>query len=554
MAKVVGDIAVQVGADVSNLQSGMRSAGRSVQGFDKRAAKMGKNVAAVGVAVAAALAGLAIGAAKLASTAAATAKEIQTLSNVAGVGVERFQRYTQAARSVGIEQDKLADIFKDVNDKFGDFLETGAGPLADFFEQIAPAIGVTAEQFARLSGPEALQLYVSSLEKAGIPHERMTFYMEALASDATALIPLLRDGGSEMQRLGDQAERSGRIMSQSAVAGGAALDDKLRELSDTIRINLSEAVLENADDIVALAEAFTETLLPALLAVAGFVADVSAAIAEMVGEIGSAIGAVVDFGATVADMIGVNGPQGGSGGRRTTGNRTTNQDQLAPQDPDAFDPRNGVYGDFSSDYDANVEAEEAAREESLARLQAFRERQEEIEKTADESRLSGRADTAERLAALEERAQQQRFKDISGAFGNLSVLMVTENKKLFKIGQAAAVAQAIVDGYAAATSAWKHGMAIGGPPVATAFTAASLARTGALVASIASASANGSGGGAAASGGGAGSTGGTESPGTYYTVNLQGEGSIGRGDVRDLLEALGEEINNGGRIAGLTVS
>jgi hypothetical protein len=37
--------------------------------------------------------------------------------------------------------------------------------MKDFFEQIAPKVNVTAAQFAKLSGPEALQLYVSSLEK-----------------------------------------------------------------------------------------------------------------------------------------------------------------------------------------------------------------------------------------------------------------------------------------------------------------------------------------------------------------------------------------------------
>ena len=61
------------------------------------------------------------------------AKELTNLSQLAGTNVEDFQRFAFAAKTVGIEQDKVADILKDVNDKFGDFLVTGAGPLADFF-------------------------------------------------------------------------------------------------------------------------------------------------------------------------------------------------------------------------------------------------------------------------------------------------------------------------------------------------------------------------------------------------------------------------------------
>ena len=70
--------------------------------------------------------------------------------------------------------------------------------MLDFFEQIAPKVGVTAEAFEQLSGPDALQLYVSSLEKANLSQEQMTFYMEALASDSTMLLPLIRNNAAGM--------------------------------------------------------------------------------------------------------------------------------------------------------------------------------------------------------------------------------------------------------------------------------------------------------------------------------------------------------------------
>ena len=79
-----------------------------------------------------------------------TAFEIDKLSKLAGVGTERFQELAFASRSVGVDQEKLADILKDTNDKFGDFFQTGAGPLADFFENIAPKVGITAEAFKGL--------------------------------------------------------------------------------------------------------------------------------------------------------------------------------------------------------------------------------------------------------------------------------------------------------------------------------------------------------------------------------------------------------------------
>ena len=94
--------------------------------------------------------------------------ELSRFSTLAGTMPEQFQKMAFASSRFGVEQEKLADILKDVQDKVGDFLQTGAGPLADFFEKIAPRVGVTADQFKRLGGADALQLYVSSLEKANL--------------------------------------------------------------------------------------------------------------------------------------------------------------------------------------------------------------------------------------------------------------------------------------------------------------------------------------------------------------------------------------------------
>jgi hypothetical protein len=172
-------------------------------------------------------AGIALGAAAAAATAslglivrstAQSAAEITQFAQIANAAPEAFQRWTAASMTVGIEQEKLADILKDVNDRVGDFLQTGGGPMADFFEKIAPKVGVTAEEFARLTGPEALQLYVSSLEKAGVNSQEMTFYLEAMASDATRLIPLLQDGGAEMARLGERAAGLGVVLDQRALS------------------------------------------------------------------------------------------------------------------------------------------------------------------------------------------------------------------------------------------------------------------------------------------------------------------------------------------------
>lgn len=215
MSKSLGTLTLDLVARTGSFVSGMDKAERSSEKWRKEVEKNAKAVgAAFGAGSAAAIASLT---AITVSTVNAAA-EISKLSTIAGSSSTEFQKFAAGAQLAGIEQDKLADILKDVTDKAGEFAATGGGGMKDFFEQIAPQVGVTADQFAALSGPQALGLYVDTLEKAGVSQQQMTFYMESLASDATALIPLLKDNGAAMKGFADEAERAGAILSEQTIA------------------------------------------------------------------------------------------------------------------------------------------------------------------------------------------------------------------------------------------------------------------------------------------------------------------------------------------------
>jgi len=158
--------------------------------------------------------------------AAKTAFEIEKLANLSGVGTERFQELAYASKSVGVEQDKLADILKDTNDKFGDYFATGAGPLADFFENIAPKVGVTAKAFQGLSSDQALGLYVKTLQDAGVNQQELTFYMEALASDATLLAPLLTNNAQALNSMATEARNLGAVIEDDVISATANMQTR----------------------------------------------------------------------------------------------------------------------------------------------------------------------------------------------------------------------------------------------------------------------------------------------------------------------------------------
>ncbi|WP_329859365.1 hypothetical protein [Stenotrophomonas hibiscicola] len=144
--------------------------------------------------------------------------ELEKFSRLSGTNDQVFQRMAAGAATVGIQQDKLADIFKDTQDKLGDFLQTGGGAMKDFFEQIAPRIGLTAKELQHLSGPEVLQRYYSALEQAGASQAEMVFYMEAIASDSSMLAPLLARNGEGFRKWGDEAQRLGAVLDADTLA------------------------------------------------------------------------------------------------------------------------------------------------------------------------------------------------------------------------------------------------------------------------------------------------------------------------------------------------
>ena len=153
----------------------------------------------------------------IARNASQSAREIQNFANLANTTTQEFQRMSFASTNFGVEQEKLADILKDVNDRVGEFMQTGSGEMKDFFENIAPKVGVTADQFARLSGPEALQLYYQSLEDANLSQQEMTFYMESMADEASALIPLLQNNSAELDRLTGEADKLDAVLSDMEI-------------------------------------------------------------------------------------------------------------------------------------------------------------------------------------------------------------------------------------------------------------------------------------------------------------------------------------------------
>lgn len=524
----------------------------------------------------AAAAAAAAGAVAITKNTAAAAKEVDNLSRLTGQSVVEFQRQAAAAKSVGIEQDKLADIYKDSSDKLGDFMQTGAGPLVDFFEQVAPKIGVTADEFRDLTGPQVLQKYVSGLEKANLSQSEMTFYMEAIASDATLLLPLLEDNGKKFEELGDRAEKAGAVLSEIDVAKMGLLAESMAAGQEVVKGLTNQIALQLAPVLQGLGDLFgengdkademkiaVEKAFGFIIKGSGFVADsvrgiqviikgleagfwaLSAVTAEIFEQMARGVDDFVVKPALTsinALIDGVNMLPGIDLDRLVVGDSaavtklteisdaaTANMKEVGtelhnllmePLPSKALEDfvalaqakseeaakaiveiKNNV-GLVVPVIDPSDDPEVIAEKNKLdAMLAAYQDYGALRVKSGEDFRKTD-VQKAEAFAESMKKIDADRFDNqLAGAshfFGNLSSLMDTENRSLFAIGKAAAIAQATVDGIAAAVSSFKFGASIGGPILGGVFAASSAVATGAQIASLAATSFGGGGGQASA--------------------------------------------------------
>lgn len=272
-SRSLGTLTVDFIAKIGGFKSGMTEAERASEKAAKKiladqkklAARLDKVFASIKLGAVSAFAGisLAVGAAfSNVFRQMEKARDIQVFAGLAGTSVEAFQKMAFAAETVNIPMEKMADMMKDFNEKLGEFKQVGSGGFADFFKQIAPFVKITADELAKLSGEEALLAVVASMEEAGLTSKEMSFYLEALGSDMTNLLPLLVNGGKGLKEIGDRASEAGAVMSSEFIQKAQEAQKEL----DTMKFQIEGVRNEMALAFIPVVKELITTLQPLIQA------------------------------------------------------------------------------------------------------------------------------------------------------------------------------------------------------------------------------------------------------------------------------------------------
>ncbi len=226
------DLAVRLSEFTDGLTQAERQARDSASNISDSVSNLRDSIAEDMSKISGSFVGMAIGGAVVAAGALAamaieTAKadvQLGIMAGTANSSLKSFQVLTHAAAGFGIEQEALAAILADTQEKLGEFSATGGGGAADFFEALQNNTKMTDEQIRELGktlqgkdGVGAIQYLKDELDALGATSQEQRFIMESLAGDLGNLMPLFADGGRILEEYGVQLTDAGVIKTQEAI-------------------------------------------------------------------------------------------------------------------------------------------------------------------------------------------------------------------------------------------------------------------------------------------------------------------------------------------------
>lgn len=226
------DLAVRLSEFTDGLTRAEREARDSTGRISDSVRGMRDNIAEDMSKISGSMVGMAISGAVVAAGAIATLSieaakadvQLGIMAGTANTSLKSFQVLTHAAAGFGVEQEALAAILADTQEKLGEFSATGGGGAADFFEALQNNTKMTDEQIRELGktlqskdGVGAIQYLKDELDALGATSQEQRFIMESLAGDLGNLMPLFADGGRILEEYGVQLTDAGVIKTQEAI-------------------------------------------------------------------------------------------------------------------------------------------------------------------------------------------------------------------------------------------------------------------------------------------------------------------------------------------------
>lgn len=411
------------------------------------------------------------------------AREATAYANALNMSVKDMTSWQYAAKSVNIESGKMADIFKDVSEKIGDAFATGGGEAAEVLERM----NLKVHELVKLSPDKQMLAIAKGLGEIGTQSEKVQA-LEALASDASLLLPLLGNDSEKLKALIGEAELF-----------NIALND-----IDAAKIDAANRSFDKIGGIIkGVGNAIAVSLAPYLEYAANWFLET----AKQAGGVGTVVNSAMDGSVTAIGyvitaldymQIGWETLRLGVITFATVSLKALDSiidpiryvnELLGVEQPEAFKFLTHLVGDFeqaainsqaklvglvanvgqnaesakgklqeikqAADEVANIQVNAIAvgrtPEQAYEDMVVIKAAEQQAINEAMAYKWAAEETYRQQTLQAEELLNQQKLDAVQGTFGALSTLMSAQSKKLFKLGKASAIASALINTYEAIT-------------------------------------------------------------------------------------------------------
>ena len=388
-----------------------------------------------------------------------------------GVTTDALQEYRFAAERVNVKQTALDMGLQRFSRRLGE-ADKGSGELVKTLEDLNISTRDSAGNIRSVE--DVLKEYANGIQAAESNQEKLRLAFKAFDSEGAAMVNMLRDGAAGLEEFREKARDAGAVMDEELIRKAEIINDRWESMAETIGVKFKSAVSWMVDGFVdtrAEAEKMTHQIT-VLEKEIGKIEEAGRAspFQRMFGE--SNVEKVKKLKDEIdglrVSLKAIEETDGGDGGDSGKQEKLDEETQLMLF-ADAMRIQNKqLY---------NEQVQEKLDEET--QLMLF----------AEAMRLQNQQLYNEQSIAADEQMSQAKQDILGQTFANLAVLMSSGSKKVFRIGQLAAISSATISGLAASVDAFKAGMSIGGPAApgfAAAYKASSLIATGVQIAAIAS--------------------------------------------------------------------
>lgn len=172
-----------------------------------------------------------------------------------GVTTDALQEYRYAATQAGLAQEEIDLALQQLTRRIGE-AANGTKAQAEAFETLG--VSVRDPQGNIIQTGDAIPIIAEALQKVENPAQRAALLIDLFGKSGQKLEPLLSGGAKGVNNLRDAARELGLVLSSKQIQSADDAADKLAAVKQVLEARLAGVVADNADEIIALADAFAD--------------------------------------------------------------------------------------------------------------------------------------------------------------------------------------------------------------------------------------------------------------------------------------------------------